>query len=164
MNLMIIAGILFVVALAGYAGYLHWRLWQLRRQHSRVEKAVPGAENNAGVVRSVTPAKRSDNLVAAEKGIYLLSEAMLDNRLTHTEGCMRICALAYRLDDTEKFRRDYSVFFRVAEATAHIPILEDWQALSRAEKKALGAQRLEVERRHQKEILEAVQRIRVSYK
>ena len=109
---LIAAGILVILALAAYAGYLHWLLYRRRRQaRGRADSGV----------ESYSPGEGDRNRVATGKGVYLLAEAILDDKLTHTEGCLRICAIAPSLDDYSRFREEFGVFFRVAEATAHIP-------------------------------------------
>ncbi len=167
-------GGLIIFALGIYAGYLHWQLWRQRRQQ-KPKDSNPGASSGASSGNSDTevsaaamewhpPVNSRSQLVSRKKSIYLLSEAILDEKMTHTEGCIRICAIANCLDDSGQFRRDFSVLFDVAEATAHIPILQDWQALEKAEKKAFNDERRGIEGKYADAVIEAAQRIRNRYR
>ena len=150
---LIVLAVIIVAALAAYAGWLHYRLWKLRRP-SRNDDAVPLYEPP-----SVAPDRRVD----LDKSLYLLAEALLDDRMTHTEGCLRICALASRREDHHRFRRDYAILFTVAEATAHIPILDDWQALGVEERRHYDAHRRAVEAEHGEAVVEAAKRLKASF-
>lgn len=151
---LIIAGALVILSLAAYAGYLHWLL---RRQRST-------ARASAGDVHTVDPGgSDNDHVVASGKGIYLVAEAILDDKLTHTEGCLRICAMAGSLQDHEGFRDHYQVFYRVAEATAHIPILDDWHALDADTRRRLDKERRAVEAEYADEIIRAARQLKERY-
>jgi len=158
-----------IAILAGYALFLHWRLWQLRRRNG-VGTGVSGAGSAATTDAAVGGWQPDAGPVAKnarmplERAIYLLSEAILDNRLTHTEGCLRICAIANGMPDREKFRQEFGVLFRLAEATAHIPILAQWQALEKAEQRAFDRERRQLESRYAEAVVESAQRLRALYR
>lgn len=154
MNLWVVIASTIIALLAGYAAYLHWLLWHQRRGRRPSGAATPAP--GSGAVHTVEPASVSQQgTVMAEKAVYLLAEALLDNKLTLTEGCMRISAMAAGLTDYERFQKEYAVVFTVAEATAHLPILDAWRALSRSEKKALERERLAIEERHRAAVIAA---------
>ena len=147
-----------VVALAAYAGYLHWRLYRLRQSVDVPRQAVDGPR--VGVVE---PGATAAQRLALRRSIHLLADAILAEKLTHTEGCLRICAIAANLEEQGQFRVEYGVLFRVAEATAHIPILDAWQALSAEDKGRFDRERRAVEAKYTEAVIEAARRIKDHY-
>lgn len=155
----LVAGAVAVVAaLAAYAGYLHWRLYRLRKQVDVPRQFPEGAR--VGVVEPGAPAAQRLSL---KRSIHLLADAILEDKLTQTEGCLRICAIAASLDEQADFRVEYGVLFRVAEATAHIPILDAWQALPAADKQRLDRERRAVEAKYSEAVIDAARRIKEHY-
>lgn len=154
---LILAALAIIAALGAYAGYLHWQLYR-RRTNRAVETTGSGAR-----VGKVDPAESGVQRVAIKRSLYLLADALLDDKLTHTEGCLRICAIAASLEDQEVIRREYGVLFRVAEATAHIPILDAWQALSKEDKQRFDRERKAIEAKYNDAVIEAAQRIKARY-
>ncbi len=155
----LVAGAVAVVAvLAAYAGYLHWRLYRLRKGVDAPRQ--PGDGPRVGVVDLGVPAAQR---LALRRSIHLLADAILADKLTHTEGCLRICAIAASLEEQAQFRVEYGVLFRVAEATAHIPILDAWQALSAEDKRRFDRERRAVEARYTEAVIEAAGRIKEHY-
>jgi hypothetical protein len=120
-----------VVGLALYAGYL---FLQLRVQASRVSEAQ--AELNAEL--------HGKNL-EARQSIQIIARALLQKDLTDTEAAMRIAYLAQQVSATEDEAEQFTVFQQLAEATSHIPILEDWQMLEKSEKRRLNKERAAIE-------------------
>jgi len=157
---LMVAALVIIAALAGYAAYLHWLLYRRNKPAGSAVKA--GAVSNAKV-GVVDPAVPGVQRVAIKRSLYLLADALLDDKLTHTEGCLRICAIAASLEDQELIRREYGVLFRVAEATAHIPILDAWQALSREDKQRFDQERKVIEAKYSDAVIEAAQRIKAHY-
>ena len=153
MNMLIVSGTVIIIALAAYAGWLHYRLWQRDRQREANRQGVAGFD----------PAAIDNNRVELRKSIYLLADALLDDKMTHTEGCLRICAVASNLEDQAIFRQEYAVLFEVAEATAHIPILDDWRALDREDQKRLTRERQAIEETHGAAVEEAAKRLKDSF-
>ncbi|MCK9503715.1 MAG: DUF2489 domain-containing protein [Porticoccaceae bacterium] len=151
---LIVLAVVIIAVLAAYAAWLHYRLWQQKnsKRQSRNE-----------VVQSFEPQSQGVQRVELRKSIYLLADATLDDKMTHTEACIRICSMATHLDDHENFRREYGVLFRVAEATAHMPILDDWQALSKEDKKRYTKERQAIEQKYNEAVLEAVARIKKQF-
>jgi DNA-directed RNA polymerase beta subunit len=120
-----------VVGLALYAAYL---FLQLRVQASRVSEAQ--AELNAEL--------HGKNL-EARQSIQIIARALLQKDLTDTEAAMRIAYLAQQVSATEDEAEQFTVFQQLAEATSHIPILEDWQMLEKSEKRRLNKERAAIE-------------------
>ena len=146
---LIITAIAIVLVLATYAGWLHYKLWKLKKEKTAQKGQVATYDPNPG----------SGRKVSIEKTLYVLADALINEKMTHTEGCLRICATANNLEDIETFRKEYGVLFRVAEATAHFPILDDWQALSREEQKRYTRERKEIEDKYKDAVEEAVKRL-----
>ena len=157
MQLLIAAGVIVVVALAGYAGWLHYKLWQRNR-----DKAPDGTVETFDPARGLSSATSPQ--VPLRKTLFVLADALINEKMTHTEGCLRICAMANNLEDSDLFRQEYGVLFRVAEATAHFPILDEWQALSREEQKKFTRERKEIESRYQEAVIEAAERLRKNFR
>ena len=147
-----IAGAVIIAGLAAYAIYLHWKLYRLRQKTVQSAVEVPKVYQPGNNYR-----------VDVEKSLYLLADAMLDNKMTHTEGCIRVCAVASTLENASQFRQEYGVLFHVAEATAHIPILDDWKALSKEDKKRFDESREKIESKYEDAIREAATRLHQAY-
>lgn len=150
-------GGIIVVVLAAYAGWLHYRLWK-QKTESNVTRPRSGEEANL----SEKPLA-SHSSVDVSKSIYLIADAMLDNKMTHTEACLRICALSNHLPTKDTFLREYGVLFTVAEATAHFPILDEWQALDREQKKSFTQERQNIETKYADAVVEAVTRVKLEF-
>jgi len=149
-TMLAIVAILIVALLAAYAVWLHYRLWQQK-------KAIGSA--SAAQFRRVPERGH----VGVNKSIYLIADALLDQKVTHTEACLRISALAVGVEDPEMFRREYGVMFQVAEATGHIPILDEWRALSRDEKTRYNKVREAIEQKYADAVVDAAQRIKTMF-
>lgn len=149
---LIALAVLIVLVLAAYAGWLHYRLWLRAKQ------------GKAAVSVGSRPPKEPDlHRVELKKSIFLLADAMLDDKMTITEGCLRICAMASHLEDRDSFALEYGVLFRVADSTAHIPILDEWKALSKEEKRRYDRERQGIEQKYNAAVVEAVERIRKEF-
>lgn len=123
----LLVGLLVVVPLAAYA----WRLWRRLRDM----KASQQASERAAQLR------QEEQKQQTEKGLRILATALLREELTLTEGSMRISYLLSQIDGQATEKQQYSAFFQLAEATAHIPILDQWQALPRKQQHAFTLER-----------------------
>lgn len=78
--------------------------------------------------------------------IRIISSAVIhDEKMTITEGCIRLKVLLDNLAPHLHQHADFAVIQRVYEATKHIPYLADWRALSRVEKARYELQMAQVE-------------------
>lgn len=59
---------------------------------------------------------------------------------------MRIAFLAQKIIASSEESESFRVFQQLAEATAYIPILEDWALLERSEQKRLTGEREKIEK------------------
>jgi hypothetical protein len=128
---MLVAGTLLLVSLGTYAGYLGYKLRQQRLVAKQAEKQL--AEELA--------AKESD----ARQSVQIIARALVQKDLSETEAAMRIAWLSQQIRLSEDEAQQVSVFQQLAVATSHIPILDDWKALSKSEKRRLDAERESIE-------------------
>jgi len=128
----IVLAVLIVAALAGYALHLHKKLQRLDGER---EKA-----------RLVFEQQLKDKAAETRKSIIILAKGLVADELSITEGCLRISWLLSQINPEARDAEGYSVFYQVAEATSHIPILEAWKALSREQRKAFDLERLKTEK------------------
>ncbi|CAA0080936.1 Uncharacterised protein [BD1-7 clade bacterium] len=143
-QLLIIAGSAIVLALAGYTAYLFYLL-------NRQKKARALAEKDA-------EEKREKRREFARESVKILLEDLHQGheQLCTTEAAIRITALCQILPLTAEELRHQKAFAELANATAHIPILDKWKDLPRKEKHALDQERLALEKTHQEAIDTAV--------
>ena len=144
-TILIISGSLVIVALAGYAIYLQKQLHQ--RKLAREEQARQLA---------VDLEERREHY---RKSIHILAAALEADQMTLTEGAIRISMLASQLDLEDGERERYQVFFQLTQATAHIPILEDWKALSTRDKLRFDRERQEIEEKYREFVVEAARQL-----
>ena len=125
------AAVVVVVALASYAAYL----WQkLRVQRARFQAETEQLKADL----------QSKNL-NARQSIQIIARALLQKDLSDTEAAMRIGFLSQQVIATEAEAKQFEVFQQLAQATAHIPILDDWAMLEKSEKRRLNAERKTLE-------------------
>jgi hypothetical protein len=128
----VLLAVFIVLVLGGYA--LHLRR-KLQRLDAEREKARLAFEQQ---LQEKTAERR--------KGITILAKSLVAEELSVTEACLRISWLLAQIDTEARESENFSVFFQVADATAHIPILEAWKALTREQRKAFDLERLEIEK------------------
>jgi hypothetical protein len=135
-----------ILPMAVYALVLALRL----HRQGRARRAAEAARAQAGRQRDAQ----------ARLGIRLLAGAMIAEDITLTEGCQRISYLLGQLEPGDDFREsEVRVFFQVAEATAHLPILDAWQALDRDRKRACTRERRRIEADFRDFVMVAARRI-----
>ena len=130
-SLMLVAGGLLLIALSLYAGYLGYKLRQQRLEAEQARQQL--AEEMV--------AKESD----ARQSVQIIARALVQKDLSETEAAMRIAWLSQQITLSEDEAQQVSVFQQLAVATSHIPILDDWVALSKSEKRRLDAERESIE-------------------
>ncbi|MBL4782327.1 MAG: DUF2489 domain-containing protein [Porticoccaceae bacterium] len=141
----ILMAVVIVVALAGYALHLHKKL---RRVDAEREEA-----------RLVFEQQLKDKATQTSKSIIILAKGLVADELSITEGCLRISWLLTQIDPQARESEACSVFYQVAEATSHIPILEAWKALSREQRKAFDLERLKTEKAFADFVLDAAKKL-----
>lgn len=93
------------------------------------------------------------------KSIQVLAQGIVEDQLTKTEGAIRISVLMEFLAVEDAAKEEFSAFFQLAEATAHIPILEKWKELPTKEKLRYDSEREELEGKFGDFIVDAAKRI-----
>lgn len=129
---LILIGGAVIVILTGYAFYLGM---QLKRQKSRQEQADKELREDL---------ERSDS--DARKSVQIIAKALMQKDLTET--AMRIGFLSQKIAASPEEKMLFSVFQQLAEATSHVPILVDWQALEASEKSRLTKERTAIESKY----------------
>jgi len=122
---------LLLLSLALYAIYLALQVSQQRQQRQAAEQAL--ADELAKKERE------------ARQSLQIIARALIQKDLSETEAAMRISWLAQQIQMSADEAQHLSVFKQLAEATSHIPILDDWAALSKAEKRRLNLEREAIE-------------------
>lgn len=136
----------FILAiLAAYAWHLHRRL-----------KALEDKQQCEALEAETRRQQQKDD---ATQGIRILAGAMIREELTLTEGCMRIAYLLPKVDEAAHSKDQYSVFFQLASATSHIPVLDAWKALPSQQKNAYTKERATIEEAFESFVMEAVQEL-----
>jgi hypothetical protein len=130
-NGLVLLALGLVIALGAYASYLGLQLWRQKRQRDI------GAHELAEMA--------DERAKEARLSVVVICKALLKDDLTDTEAAMRIAYLRRQVNVQADEESHYKVFEKLAEATAHIPILEDWQALERSKQRQLTRERLAVE-------------------
>lgn len=131
MTFWLIGGIVIIAALSILAVY--YMVLLVRKQRS--DKCKTEALNVA------LKERRDRN----RESIVILARALIDDQVTLTEASIRINALLPSLSLNDASQEKLIVFRQLAEATAHIPILERWKALSRKDKQAFDKERVAIE-------------------
>jgi len=72
----------------------------------------------------------------------------MQKNLTETEAAMRIGFLSQKITASPEEETLFSVFQQLAEATSHVPILDDWLALDATEKSRLTQERTAIESKY----------------
>lgn len=145
MILFVVVGAVIVLALAVIAGYLHWQLYKVNRASCRARE---------GYQRELQK-KRRHSLTS----ITVIARALLEGQVTLTEACMRISVLLESLNLSVEEKDHYVSFYKLAQATSYIPILDDWKALPRKDKRRLDVEREAHEAEYRDFVISAAQRI-----
>ena len=130
-SLALVAGIGLLIGLGGYAAYLAYRLRQQRIETEQAELLLA--------------AELSRKEANARQSVQIIARALVQKDLSETEAAMRIAWLSQQINLSADEAQHVSVFTQLAGATAHIPILDDWAALSKSEKRRLDTERESIE-------------------
>ena len=130
-NPMLLLAAILLLSVGGYAAYLALQLYR-RRQH---------LENSARELEKQLKNKESE----ARLSVQIIARALVQKDLSETEAAMRISWLSQQIVLSADEAQHFSVFQQLAVATAHIPVLDDWAALAKAEKRRLNSERERIE-------------------
>lgn len=120
-NILLFLGLLVIVLLGATAGYLHWRLYQQNRRQRALEQQYQ-TELLAG-------RKEINN------SIQIICRALLAEQVEYAEASVRISRLLDQLSVEGDERVDCVAFDKMAAAIQHIPMLDEWRALDKKQKR-----------------------------
>lgn len=145
-NLLIILAVIIVMALAVVAAVLQYKVY--RQKQAR---------------KAVAQQRQTDSDAQRErlnKSIQILAQSVGSDDLSLTEASIRISVLLDSMSVEDSVREEFAAFYQLAEATSHIPILDDWKALPTKKKLEYDRDRSTQEQFYEKAVVEAAQRIR----
>lgn len=145
MSVLLYFGLAIVAILAAVAGYYHVLLYRKNKKASVAEKALAYELDERH--------KRNKN------SIVIIARAVIDDQVSLTEASIRIHTISQSMQVADSAREALSVFRQVAEATAHIPILEKWRELPKKQKAAYDLERAKVEDDFREFAVEAARKI-----
>jgi hypothetical protein len=137
--------LVILIGLGGYALYLYLQLRKLKNTQNAREKALV--------------AEQEERKVHYRNSIRVIASAIVADQVALTEGAIRISMMAAQLGLSEHEREDFQVFFQLTEATAHIPILDEWQKLSTRDKLRYDREREEIETKYREFAVNAASRV-----
>lgn len=140
MIVFVVIGALIILGLAIYAGAIFVKL---RKQQAAQERAV----------KKLTIQKREAEIYARDS-ILILLRGLREEQVTMTEVAIRVTSLIQVLPFAE--RANYLVFTELANDTSHIPIKDEWKALSAKQKREYDAEREGLESQYKAKIDSAV--------
>ena len=119
-TLLFFAGFIIVLLLAGIAGFLQWQLHLRKKRDAKIF-----AEQQAVI------AKKQDE---ALKSLHIIAKSYISEQVELGEAGIRISRLMDVLALNEAQRAPFKVFDQIHERLSHIPILQEWKALTKKEK------------------------------
>ena len=99
---------------------------------------------------------------SAKSNIIILLRVIEQGQISLTEAAIRVSAYRMALNEPLAELSVFSVFEQLAHDTAHIPILDRWQALNRAEQNEFDRQRAVLEQRHSQAINNAAKQLLIA--
>lgn len=144
-NVFLGLAILIVASLSVVAMYYVVKL----KQHKARVQSVLDEQEKAMLM------KQQEN----HKSIVFLANALLQDQLSLTEAGMRINWLSKSIDMSENQRDMALVFEKIAAATQHIPILDEWKKLTRKQQFQFDKQRLSIEKEYSDFAIDSAKKI-----
>ena len=131
-------GLLIIMALASYAGYLLFLVWQ--QKQDRLQKAAKLLQEN---IRSID----------------IIARAMLEKQCDIAEGVLRLAHLIQQRRDADVLKSKLPALFAFQEKIQHQPIGKARKKLSKQERMRFDFERMRLESTHQDAILEEVKHL-----
>ncbi len=138
----IILAFVIIVGLTAWASALLYRVYSSSRAQGSPAEA------------SDSPAKQQ-----ARMSVVVLAKGALSQQVDTTEAAIRIATLLDYLDNGNRPRQHYAPIFHLSEATAHIPRLEQWRNLGRAEQRQYREQMQQLEKQQPQQLRDSLQRL-----
>lgn len=145
MSMLFYCGLAVIVILGLVAIYYQSLVYRKAKQDGLAEQEL--ARELAG--------RRERN----KNSIVVILRAVVDEQVSITEASIRINAISQSMKFDDNTRDILSVFRQVAEATAHIPILEKWRELSKKQQLAYDVERAKIEENFRDFVIEAAKKI-----
>lgn len=142
-TLLVTLGGAIVLALAGYAGYLCWRLLTQKRVRE-VHNAEVLAETEADLARSIA----------------IISDSLLTGELNLSEGAIRLKVLLDHWHAPASGQNDYPAIYSLFLSTSTMPRGEDRDEWSKAEIRRLDREREVLEVAARDSVLDEAARLR----
>jgi len=127
----------------------------------RLQAKVRVMEENQRLEQAARDKQQAEHEHYLSNSIRILSQGIIDKQVSLTEGAIRISVLLDNLQVSEAVKEDYTVFYQLADATAHIPILDAWKQLSSKERFAFDKERLAAEDKFGDFIVDAAKRLKM---
>lgn len=138
-------GVVIIVALAAYAGYLLWQVRKLKEKREEQQKALEEFNQEQR--------ERLNN------SIQVIAQAILEKQVGLTEGSIRIRVLLDALGVNENVKEEFTAFYQLADAAAHIPILKAWKSLPKKDQQRYKQELFQLENIHGDFVLAAAKGI-----
>ncbi|SMF29551.1 Protein of unknown function [Alteromonadaceae bacterium Bs31] len=145
MTIILVLAVLFIAVLSLVAIYLHWQLYQQKKERDNAKLALDQRQREL----------RKRNF----ESIEFIARAFLQEQLSATEASIRISVLSESLSLSKELAEPLSAFKQLAAATSHIPILDKWKALDKKQKREFEQQRLSHEGVFEAFVIESARQI-----
>jgi hypothetical protein len=137
-------GVAIIIALSIWASRLLYQLKQQQRQ-LRDNDAPSQAQNQA------------------RNSIVVLAKGALSEQVDITEAAIRIATLLDYLAIDDVARARFTHVYQLSAATAHIPRLEQWQQLSKAQRRDYRREKERLEQQHSNPLRTNLEQLVVQY-
>lgn len=127
----------------------------------RLHTKVRVMEEKKRIEREALEKQQQEHREYLINSIRILSQGVIDGQVTLTEAAIRISVLLDNLNVSDAIKSDYSVFYQLAEATSHIPILDGWKKLSSKERFNFDRERLAAEEKWADFMVDAAKKIKI---
>ena len=143
-------GLLVIVALSVYIVRQLGKLKEQRRQQEQNRQRLEEAKSKAREQREYMI-----------ESIRVIARAMSeDERLTLTEGCIRLKVLIDNLKPEIHQDPDFEIIEQHYQATRHIPFLKEWRKLERREQRRYQHEMNRLESQNRSALLRAAEKLR----
>lgn len=126
----------------------------IQRQRSMIKSAQAEQAEKLQALEAKAQEQR-DYLI---ESIHVIARAMIhDERMTLTEGTIRLSVLLDNLSPQLKQEPDFSVINAVFEQTRHIPYLDKWKELDKKDQRRYTQEMKQIEAEHKDALLKAAE-------
>lgn len=126
----------------------------------RLQSQVRRMEKRKRIEQEQLQKQQAQHEQYLDNSIRILSQGIIDKQLSLTEGAIRISVLLDNLKVGDTVKQEFRVFYQLAEATAHIPILDAWKKLPAKKRYQLDKERLAAEDKFGDFVIDAAKRLK----